>query len=123
MSKVSKVWARQILDSRGLPTVETVVQLDTGHTAVASVPGGTSTGTYECVDLRDNDPANYDGKGVSKAVKNVNETLGPGIWGLDSTDQAAIDKRLIDLDGSKNKSKFGANAILSISPNQSKNKQ
>jgi len=120
MSKVSKVWARQILDSRGLPTVETVVQLDTGHTAVASVPGGTSTGTYECVDLRDNDPANYDGKGVSKAVANVNETLGPGIWGLDSTDQAAIDKRLIDLDGTKNKSKYGANAILSISAANSK---
>jgi enolase len=115
MSKVSKVWSRQILDSRGLPTVETVVQLDTGHTAVASVPAGTSTGTYEAVELRDNDPANYDGKGVSKAVANVNETLGPGIWGLDCTDQATIDQRLIELDGTKNKSKYGANAILSVS--------
>lgn len=115
MSKVSKVWARQILDSRGLPTVETVVQLDSGQTAVASVPGGTSTGTYESVELRDNDAANYGGKSVFKAVANVNDTLGPGIWGLDSTDQAAVDKRLIELDGTKNKSKYGANAILSIS--------
>jgi enolase len=115
MAKISKVWARQILDSRGIPTIESACQVDTGEIAVASVPAGTSTGTHEAVELRDNDPTRYLGKGVSKAVNNVNEVLGPGVWGLDTTDQEKIDKRLIDLDGTKNKSKFGANAILSIS--------
>lgn len=115
MSKISKIWARQILDSRGIPTIESACQLDTGEIAVASVPGGTSTGTHEAVELRDNDPTRYLGKGVSKAVANVNDTLGPGIWGLDTTDQEKIDKRLIELDGTKNKSKYGANAILAVS--------
>jgi len=115
MSKIQKVWSRQILDSRGYPTVETACQLDTGHVSVASVPGGTSTGTYEALELRDGDPNQYLGKGVSNAVKNVNETLGPGVWGLDANNQEALDMRLIELDGTKNKSKYGSNALLSIS--------
>src|SRR3989344_1026567 len=115
MSKIQKVWARQILDSRGIPTVEAAVQLDTNEIAVASVPGGTSTGTYEALELRDNDPDKYFGKGVSRAVKNVNDILGPGVWGFDATDQDKIDKRLIELDGTRNKSKLGANAILAVS--------
>jgi len=115
MSKIQKVWARQILDSRGYPTVEAACQLDTGEIAVASVPSGASTGTYEALELRDQDPQKYLGKGVSRAVANVNDVLGPGVWGLDVTDQVAVDKRLIELDGTKNKSKYGANAILSVS--------
>jgi len=115
MSKIQKVWSRQILDSRGIPTVETACQLDTGHVAVASVPAGTSTGSYEALELRDGDPNKYFGKGVENAVKNVNETLGPGVWGLDVNNQEALDNRLIELDGTKNKSKYGANSLLSIS--------
>ncbi|OGM25569.1 phosphopyruvate hydratase [Candidatus Woesebacteria bacterium RIFCSPHIGHO2_01_FULL_39_32] len=114
-SKISKVWARQILDSRGIPTVEAACQLDTGEISVASVPSGTSTGTHEALELRDNDPQNYLGKSVYKAVSNVNEILGPGVWGLDVEDQEKVDKRLIELDGTENKSKYGANAILSVS--------
>ena len=115
MSKVAKIWARQILDSRGNPTVESACQLDTGEVAVASVPSGASTGTHEALELRDNDPEKYLGKGVSIAVKNVNEILGPGVWGLDATDQEKIDARLIELDGTTNKSKYGANAQLAVS--------
>ncbi len=115
MSKIQKIWSRQILDSRGYPTVESACQLDTGEIAVASVPSGASTGTYEALELRDQDPQKYLGKGVSKAVANVNDVLGPGVWGLDVTDQEKVDKRLIELDGTKNKSKYGANAILSVS--------
>jgi enolase len=115
MSKVSKIWARQILDSRGIPTVEAVCQLDSGQIAVASVPGGTSTGTHEAIELRDEDMTHYRGKGVSKAVQNVNEALGPGVWGYDVLDQVKIDARLNELDGTKNKSKYGANAILAVS--------
>jgi len=114
-SKISKVWARQILDSRGIPTVEAACQLDTGEISVASVPSGTSTGTHEALELRDNDPEVFLGKSVYKAVANVNEILGPGVWGLDVTDQERIDKRLVELDGTKNKSKYGANAILAVS--------
>lgn len=115
MSKIQKVWARQILDSRGTPTVEAACQLDSGEISVASVPSGASTGTYEALELRDQDPLVYDGKGVLKAVANVNDTLGPGVWGLDVSDQDRIDKRLIELDGTKNKTKYGANAILAVS--------
>lgn len=115
MAKVSKVWAREIIDSRGMPTVEAVCQLDSGHVAVASVPGGTSTGTHEAVELRDGDPTRFHGKGVLKAVQNINEVLGPGIWGYDASDQSKIDARLIELDGTPNKSKYGANAILAVS--------
>lgn len=115
MTKISKIWARQILDSRGWPTVEAVCQLDTGHTAVASSPGGTSTGTYEAVEIRDDDPSHFHGKGVLKAVAAVNDVLGPGLWGYDVTDQEKIDARLNEIDGTKNKSKYGANAILAVS--------
>lgn len=115
MSKIAKVWARQILDSRGIPTVEAACQLDSNEVAVASIPSGTSTGTHEAIELRDNDPQKYMGKSVYKAVQNVNETLGPGVWGLDATDQEKIDSRLIELDGTKDKSKYGANAILAVS--------
>lgn len=115
MSKIQKIWARQIIDSRGFPTVEAAVQLDTNEIAVASVPGGTSTGSYEALELRDNDPQKYLGKGVTRAVQNINDVLGPGVWGLDSLDQERIDKRLLELDGTRNKSKLGANAILAVS--------
>src|SRR3989344_2410589 len=115
MSKISKIWARQIIDSRGLPTVESACQLDTGEISVASVPGGTSTGTHEAIELRDNDQQKYLGKGVSKAVANVNDVLGPSVWGLDVNDQDRVDKRLIELDGTENKSKYGANATLAVS--------
>lgn len=115
MSKIQKIWARQILDSRGEPTVETACQLDTGEISVASVPSGASRGTYEALELHDEDESKYAGKGVSKAVTNVNEILGPAVWGYDIADQDRIDKKLIEIDGTKNKSKFGSNAILSIS--------
>ena len=115
MPKVSKIWAREILDSRGIPTVEAACQLDTGHTAVASVPSGISTGTYEAVELRDNDQTRYFGKGVLKAVANVNDVLGPSVWGMEATDQTRIDEKLIKTDGTKNKSKYGANAVLAVS--------
>ena len=115
MSKIHKVWARQIIDSRGIPTIEAACQLDSGEVAVASVPGGTSTGTHEALELRDNDPSKYLGKGVSKAVDNVNNILGPGVWGLDVMDQERVDNKMIELDGTPNKSKYGGNAILSIS--------
>lgn len=115
MAQIEKVWAREILDSRGIPTVEAAVKLSSGHVAVASVPAGTSTGTYESLELRDQDPNRFLGKGVLKAVQNVNETLGPGVWGLDPVDQRAVDKKLNEIDGTENKSKYGANAILSVS--------
>jgi enolase len=115
MSKISKIWAREILDSRGIPTVETACQLDSGHIAVGSVPGGTSAGSYEALELRDEDPARYLGKGVLNAVKNVNDILGPAVAGMEISEQRRIDEKLIELDGTKNKSKYGANAILSVS--------
>ena len=115
MAKISRVWAREIIDSRGMPTVEAVCQLDTGHLAVSSVPGGTSTGTYEALELRDNDPKRYKGKGVLTAVNNINKVLGPAIVGIDPGNQTMVDERLISTDGTENKSKYGANAILALS--------
>jgi enolase len=115
MAKISKIWSRQILDSRGIPTVETACQVDTGHISVASVPSGTSTGAHEALELRDGDNTKYLGKSVEKAVNNVNIILGPSIYGFDVNNQEEIDKKLIELDGTKNKSKYGANAILSVS--------
>lgn len=115
MAQIEKVWAREILDSRGIPTVEAAVKLSSGHISVASVPAGTSTGTYESLELRDQDPNRFLGKGVLQAVKNVNEVLGPAVWGLDPTNQKAVDQKLNEVDGTENKSKYGANAILSIS--------
>lgn len=115
MAKITRVWSREILDSRGYPTLETAIALDTNHLAVASVPSGASTGRYEALELRDNDPARFAGKGVLKAVENVNQVLGPAIVGKDPTNQQDIDNTLVSLDGTKNKSKYGANSILSIS--------
>jgi enolase len=115
MTKIRQVWAREILDSRGLPTVETACMLDNGQVAVSSVPAGTSTGTHEALELRDAGNPRYMGLGVLQAVQNVNSVLGPAIVGMDPTDQAGIDKKLIGIDGTENKSKYGGNAILSIS--------
>jgi enolase len=115
MAKISRVWAREILDSRGIPTVEAACMLDTGTVTVASVPAGTSTGTHEALELRDTENPRYLGKGVWKAVNNVNTILGPAILGMDPMQQAKIDEKLISTDGTENKSKYGANAILATS--------
>lgn len=115
MAKIKKVWAREILDSRAMPTIETACQLDTGHISVSSVPAGASTGTHEALELRDGDQNRYLGKGVLKAVTNVNNILGPNVVGMEAEDQNSVDLRLLELDGTQNKSKYGANASLSIS--------
>jgi len=107
--------AREILDSRGNPTVEVEVLLACGAMGRAAVPSGASTGAYEAVELRDGDSARYGGKGVTGAVRNVNEKIGPKLEGMDSTSQTKIDRLMIDLDGTPNKSKLGANAILGVS--------
>jgi len=114
MSEVMAVLAREILDSRGNPTVEVEVQTQSGR-GRAAVPSGASTGEHEALELRDGDKKRYLGKGVLKAVQNVNQTLGPAIIGLDVFDQAEIDKVLLDADGTPNKSKLGANALLGVS--------
>ncbi|MGC7879840.1 phosphopyruvate hydratase, partial [Desulforudis sp. 1190] len=109
------IFARQILDSRGNPTVEVDVVLEDGTLGRAAVPSGASTGTFEAVELRDKDPYHYFGKGVLQAVTNVNTVIAPEITGFDATDQVKIDEALIALDGTENKSKLGANAILGVS--------
>ena len=114
MSEISGVLARTIIDSRGNPTVEVEVQTSSGR-GRAAVPSGASTGEHEAHELRDGDKKRWLGKGVQKAVDNVNQTLGPSVVGLDSLDQAAIDKVLIDADGTPTKGKLGANAILGVS--------
>ena len=115
MPKISRIWAHEILDSRATPTIETICVLDTGQVAVSSIPSGASTGTHEALELRDKDAARFNGKGVLKAVSNVNSILGPAIVGMDPGAQEEIDAKLIALDGTENKSKLGANSILSIS--------
>ena len=115
MSKIQHIWAREILDSRSNPTVETACLLDTGEISVSSVPAGASTGSHEALELRDSDSQRFLGLGVLKAVNNVNSVLGPAVVGMDPSDQAGIDKKLIEMDGTENKNKYGANAILSIS--------
>jgi len=115
MPKISRIWAHEILDSRATPTVETICVLDTGQVIVSSIPSGASTGTHEALELRDKDAARFNGKGVLKAVSNVNTVLGPAIIGMDPSNQEEIDAKLISLDGTENKSKLGANSILSIS--------
>jgi enolase len=114
-SKIESVRALEILDSPGNPTLRVFLTLDNGITASASVPSGASTGENEAVELRDGDKNRYRGKGVQKAVANVKETLGPKLIGMDPTRQAEIDRLLIELDGTSNKGKLGANAILGIS--------
>lgn len=115
MSLIETIWAREILDSRGNPTVEAEVILETGEQGRAAVPSGASTGENEAVELRDGDEARYSGKGVSKAVKNVNEKISYELEGLDALGQTLIDKTLIELDGTDNKSNLGANALLAVS--------
>lgn len=115
MSEIFDVYAREILDSRGNPTVEVEVELESGAFSIAQVPSGASTGVHEAIELRDSDPERYLGKGVLKAVENVNEIIAPKIIGYDATDQLLIDKLLIELDGTPNKSRLGANAILGVS--------
>ncbi len=113
--KIKHIWSREILDSRGIPTVETACMLDSGAVSVSSVPAGTSTGSHEALELRDTDNPRYMGQGVLKAVEGVNSVLGPSIEGMDPIDQMGIDQKLVALDGTDNKSKFGSNAILSVS--------
>jgi enolase len=115
MSYISEIFARQILDSRGNPTVEADVITDEGALGRAAVPSGASTGVHEAVELRDGDKKVYGGKGVVKAVKNVNEMIAPALAGYDVADQTGIDHLMIQLDGTENKSKLGANAILAVS--------
>ncbi|MDZ7339125.1 MAG: phosphopyruvate hydratase [candidate division KSB1 bacterium] len=115
MTTIVDVFAREILDSRGNPTVEVDVTLECGAVGRAAVPSGASTGELEAIELRDGDPARFKGKGVTKAVSNVNDTIAEHIIGEDATQQAVIDRMLIDLDGTENKSKLGANAILGVS--------
>jgi enolase len=115
MSLIEQVWAREILDSRGNPTIEAEVVLEDGTTGRAAVPSGASTGENEAVELRDGDDSRYGGKGVLQAVKNVNETISRELEGVDVLDQTLIDETMIDLDGTENKSKLGANAILAVS--------
>ena len=114
-SPSAAVNARQILDSRGNPTVEVEVELASGLSGRAAVPSGASTGRFEAVELRDGDPQVYLGKGVGRAVQNVREEIGPALAGLDAADQGAIDAGLVSLDGTKNKARLGANAILGVS--------
>ncbi len=115
MSEIVHVKAREILDSRGNPTVEAVVVLDSGLSGRAAVPSGASTGEHEALELRDGDKARYLGKGVLKAVQNVNGVIAPAVVGMDSLDQHAVDAKMLALDGTPTKSKLGANAILAVS--------
>jgi enolase len=115
MTLIYDVRAREVLDSRGNPTVEVEVELESGAVGRAIVPSGASTGAHEAVELRDNDKSRYLGKGVLQAVKNVNEVIGPEIIGRDALDQVGIDQAMIELDGTENKGKLGANAILGVS--------
>jgi enolase len=115
MSEISEVHAREILDSRGNPTVEVEILLESGALGRAAVPSGASTGSREALELRDGDKGRYLGKGVSKAVENVNQTIAPEIEGLEATDQAGLDQVLLELDGTPEKKKLGANALLGVS--------
>ncbi len=115
MSTIEEIWAREILDSRGNPTLEAEVLLETGETGRAAVPSGASTGENEAVELRDGDPARYLGKGVTQAVANVNDKIAYELRGLDALDQTVVDGALLQLDGTENKSNLGANALLAVS--------
>ena len=115
MSKIKDLIAREILDSRGNPTVEVEVVLESGVSAIASVPSGASTGKFEALELRDNDPARYAGLGVLKAIKNVNTVIKKSLLGQEVSNQAQLDEIMLELDGSENKTHLGANAILGVS--------
>src|SRR5512146_698848 len=114
-SALDEIYAREILDSRGNPTGEVEVLLSGGATGRAGVPSGASTGTREALELRDGDKKRYGGKGVTKAVANVNGEIADELRGADGRDQALVDRILIDLDGTPNKDRLGANAILGVS--------
>lgn len=113
--KIKNIKAREILDSRGEPTVEALVRLESGAEGKSSVPSGASTGSHEALELRDNDPKRYQGKGVSKVCKNIEEKIFPAIKDISALEQKKIDQIMIDLDGTENKSELGANAILAVS--------
>src|SRR5579863_1384085 len=115
MSKIIEVWGREVLDSRGNPTVEAEVVLECGAHGRAIVPSGASTGEHEAVELRDGDKQRYLGKGVLKAVKNVNTEIAQALIGADASDQSYLDQKMIELDGTPNKGRLGANAILAVS--------
>jgi enolase len=115
MARITAVVAREILDSRGYPTIEAVVSLDDGNTGWAAVPSGASTGAHEALELRDGDRSRHSGKGVLTAVGNVNERIAPAVTGMDPADHAALDGRMRELDGTPNKAALGANAILAVS--------
>lgn len=115
MSKIKNIWAREILDSRGVPTIEAACQLENGMVSVSSVPAGTSMGSYEALELRDKDPKRFKGMGVLNAVNTINKIISPNLTGKDPSNQKEIDKLLLGLDGTKNKQKLGANAILAVS--------
>jgi enolase len=115
MSAIVDIVGREILDSRGNPTVECDVLLESGTMGRAAVPSGASTGSREAIELRDGDKARYLGKGVLKAVEHINTEISEAVLGLDASEQAFLDKTLIDLDGTDNKSRLGANAMLAVS--------
>ena len=115
MPKIAEIRAREIIDSRGNPTVEADVILEDGYFGRAGVPSGASTGTREAVELRDGDAERYGGKGVRRAVGNVNGEIREAVLGMDAEDQQSLDQRMIELDGTENKGRLGANAILSVS--------
>jgi len=115
MTRIKEMHAREILDSRGNPTLEAEVWLESGAFGRAAVPSGASTGSREAIELRDGDKKRYFGKGVTRAVANVNTTLANALAGTDAADQAALDQRLVELDGTENKSNLGANALLGVS--------
>ena len=114
-TKIVKVYGRQIIDSRGNPTVEAEVTLADGTVGRSASPSGASTGTREALELRDGDKSVYGGKGVLTAVKNINEIIAPALIGLDARNTFLVDETMIKLDGTENKSKLGANAILAVS--------
>ena len=115
MSDIKEIRARELLDSRGNPTVQADVHLSSGAWGSACTPSGASTGTREALELTDKDPARYAGKGVLNAVSNVNSTIGQRLTGMSATDQAALDAAMIEVDGTENKSSLGANAMLAVS--------
>src|SRR5439155_1648673 len=115
MSTIADIQAREIIDSRGNPTIEVDVALANGASGRAAVPSGASTGEHEALELRDGDAKRYGGKGVSKAVKNVTQRILPTLRGVDALDQLSVDRVMLELDGTETKSKLGANAILAVS--------
>lgn len=115
MSRIERIFAREILDSRGTPTVEVEVWTEFGGYGCAKAPSGASTGVNEALELRDGDKARYNGKGVLKAVKNVNEIIAPELIGIDALDQLTVDRKMLDLDGTEFKTNLGANGILAVS--------